>query len=258
MIREFEGATEKDAIERAIEELNLSREEFDVEIVEEEKKGLFRKGNVKIKVYLDDREEDIPAPGNEAVTEEIDTENEPNYNRIEYHDPKGAGTSPGPGPGPAVLPPLETTEDEAKTIRFLTEVINRMGYDATVNVIRKADKKVVFGIESKNSGILIGRKGKNLDALQLLANVYANRLPSSMKVVVDAENYRLRREENLVRMAHKTADQVRKSRNSRLLEPMNPFERRLIHTALNTMNDIETKSEGDGLYKQVRVIYKGR
>jgi spoIIIJ-associated protein len=156
------------------------------------------------------------------------------------------------------MPPLNPTEDEAKAIRFLTEVINRMGYEATVNVLRKEERKVVFGIESKNSGILIGRKGKNLDALQLLANVYANRLSNSMKVVVDAENYRLRREENLVRLAHKTADQVRRSRNSRLLEPMNPFERRLIHTALNSMIDVETKSEGDGLYKQVRVIYKGK
>ncbi|MBN1687189.1 MAG: protein jag [Spirochaetales bacterium] len=250
MVREFEGATEKDAIERAIEELNLNREEFDVEIIEEERKGLFRKGNVRIKVYLDDREEDIPAPAGGDIDEDAD-ENEPNYNRIEYHDPRGAGEAT------RTPPPLNPTEDEVKTIRFLTEVINRMGYEATVNVIRKEDSKVVFGIESKNSGILIGRKGKNLDALQLLANVYANKLSSSMKVVVDAENYRIRREENLVRLATKTAEQVRKSHGSRLLEPMNPFERRLIHTTLNTMKDIETKSEGDGLYKQVRVFYKG-
>jgi spoIIIJ-associated protein len=250
MVREFEGATEKDAIERAIEALNLNREEFDVEIVEEERKGLFRKGNVRIKVYLDDREEDVPAPA-ESEIEANENESEPNYNRIEYHDPKGSGGVA------SAMPPLDPTEDEVKTIRFLTEVIGRMGYEATVNVLRKEDRKVVFGIESRNSGILIGRKGKNLDALQLLANVYANRLPSSMKVVVDAENYRLRREENLVRLAKKTADQVRRSRSSRLLEPMNPFERRLIHTTLNPMDDIETKSEGDGLYKQVRVFYKG-
>jgi len=252
MVREFEGATEKEAIEKAIEELHLDREEFDVEIVEEERKGLFRKGNVRIKVYLEDGEERVPAPGsNRFDAGESESENEPNYNRIEYHDPKGSSRKA------SAMPPLNPTEDEVKTIRFLTEVITRMGYEATVNVIRKEDKKVIFGIESKNSGILIGRKGKNLDALQLLANVYANKLPSSMKVVVDAENYRLRREENLVRLAQKTAEQVRKSRSSRLLEPMNPFERRLIHTTLNAMNDIETKSEGEGLYKQVRVFYKG-
>lgn len=249
MVREFEGATEKEAIERAIEELNLDREEFDVEVVEEEKKGLFRKGSIRIKVYLDDREEDVPPP---VVTEvEVESEDEPNYNRIEYHDPKGAG---GPLPTPV---PLEATEDELKMMKFLTDIINKMGYDATVNVIRKEDRKVVFGIESRNSGILIGRKGKNLDALQLLTNVYANRLSSSVKVIVDAENYRVRHEENLVRLAKKTAEQVRRSRSSRLLDPMNPLERRLVHTTLNSLKDIETKSEGDGLYKQVRVFYKG-
>ena len=58
-------------------------------------------------------------------------------------------------------------------------------------------------------------------------------------------------------MARKTADQVRRSRDSRLLEPMNPFERRIIHTTLNGLEDIETKSEGEGLFKQVRIIYRG-
>ena len=228
MVREFEGATEKEAIERAIEELNLERGEFDVEVVEEERKGLFRKGNIRIKVYIDDREEDIPPPVEGRIDEEHD--DEPNYNRIEYHDPRGAAAG-----SPAPHPLLDATEDETKIMRFLTEVITRMGYDGAVHVIKREDRKVVFGIESRNSGILIGRKGKNLDALQLLANVYASRLSPSVKVVVDAENYRQRHEENLIRRANKTAEQVRRSRNSCLLEPMNPFERRLIHTTLNPM-----------------------
>ncbi|EFW38650.1 R3H domain protein [Treponema phagedenis F0421] len=75
--------------------------------------------------------------------------------------------------------------------------------------------------------------------------------------MLDCENYRIRREETLVRLAYNTADKVAMSKNSILLEPMNPYERRLIHTALSTINGIETKSEGNGLYKQVRVSYKG-
>ena len=74
---------------------------------------------------------------------------------------------------------------------------------------------------------------------------------------MDTENYRIRREETLVRLAYTTADKVRSSKKSILLEPMNPFERRLIHTTLNDIPDVETKSEGEGVYKQVRVIYKG-
>ena len=113
-------------------------------------------------------------------------------------------------------------------------------------------------MNSSKSSILIGRKGKNLDALQLLVNVYAGRLGrEDIRVILDTENYRIRREESLVRLAYNTADKVRMSRKSVLLEPMNPFERRLIHTTLNDISDVETKSEGDGLYKQVRIIYKG-
>ena len=113
-------------------------------------------------------------------------------------------------------------------------------------------------MSSSKSSILIGRKGKNLDSLQLLANVYAGRLGrEDVRVILDIENYRIRREEALVRLAYNTADKVRTSRRSILLEPMNPFERRLIHTTLNDISDVETKSEGEGLYKQVRVFYKG-
>ena len=239
MVREFEGATEREAIDRAIEELSLDREEFDVEIIEEEKKGLFRKGSVRIKVYVSDRE-DVQSP--------MDDPPQPKYNTIE---------KPEVAPVVGDRHPLEPTDAEEKTIQFLTETIRRMGYQATISILRKEDRKVVLGIHSQNSGVLIGRKGKNLDALQLLTNVYVGKLSSNIKVIVDAEDYRVRREENLVRLAGRTADQVRRSRGSKLLEPMNPFERRLIHTTLNDIRDIDTKSEGEGLYKQVRVYYRG-
>ena len=137
-------------------------------------------------------------------------------------------------------------------------MIRNMGYEVTVDVMFREDHKLGIKLTSKDSSILIGRKGKNLDAMQLLANVYAGRLGrEDVRVILDTENYRIRREESLVRLAYNTADKVRTSRSSILLEPMNPFERRLIHTTLNDIGDVETKSEGEGLYKQVRVIYKG-
>ncbi|HUV08372.1 MAG TPA: R3H domain-containing nucleic acid-binding protein, partial [Spirochaetia bacterium] len=77
-----------------------------------------------------------------------------------------------------------------------------------------------------------------------------------VRVTVDAEDYRKRRERQLVRFANKVAEQVRRSRGSKLLEAMNPFERRLIHTTLNKQQNIETISEGEGLYKKIRVFYK--
>ena len=149
-------------------------------------------------------------------------------------------------------------EFEQKLVDFVTVMIQNMGYEVTVEVMFREEKKIGIKLTSASSSILIGRKGKNLDAMQLLANVYAGHLgKEDVRVILDSENYRIRREESLVRLAYVTADKVRLNRTSMLLEPMNPFERRLIHTTLNDIPDIETKSEGDGLYKQVRVIYKG-
>ena len=157
-----------------------------------------------------------------------------------------------------VSDPLPQSEFEQKLIEFITNVVEKMGYDVKVEVTYREDKKLGIKMDSSYSSILIGRKGKNLDALQVLANIYAGRLGhEEIRVILDTENYRIRREETLVRLAYNTADKVRLSKKSILLEPMNPFERRLIHTTLNDIPDVETKSEGDGLYKQVRVFYKG-
>ncbi|MCQ2575402.1 MAG: protein jag [Treponema sp.] len=229
MTREYEGKTEKEAIEIAAADLNLERDQFDVEILETQKNSLFKKGYVKIRIHtLDDKSSSsFEAKGSE------------NYTRI-------------------VADPLPQGEFEQKLIEFITSVVEKMGYDIKVEVSYREEKKLGIKLESSHSSILIGRKGKNLDALQLLANIYAGRLGhEEVRVILDTENYRIRREESLVRLAYTTADKVRSSHNSILLEPMNPFERRLIHTTLNDIPEVETKSEGDGLYKQVRVLYKG-
>lgn len=216
MVHEFEGKTEKEAIDRAVEELNLDREKFDVEILEGEKRGIFKRSSVRIRVHLHDTEGSVP------------------QTKLTAGD-----------------------QFEENVILYLKELLEKMGFPGDVVIAFREEGKLGLDIVSRHTNILIGRKGKNLDALQLLLNVYAGRLGSETRIVLDAENYRSRREESLVRMARKTADQVKKSRGSRLLEPMNPFERRLIHTALNDMEDIDTKSEGEGLYKQVRIMYRG-
>ena len=227
MVYEYEGKTEKEAIEKAATELGLERDQFDVEILEAQKNSLFKKGFVKIRVHIEDNV-------NTSVSKSAI-----------------AGTK-------KIANPVPQGECEEKLTTFIKEVIEKMGYDVKVDVMFREEKKIGIKLESSSSSILIGRKGKNLDALQLLLNVYAGKLGhEEVRVILDTENYRIRREESLVRLAYTTADKVRSSKNSILLEPMNPFERRLIHTTLNDIPDIETKSEGDGLYKQVRVIYKG-
>ncbi len=218
MMKEFEGRTEQEAIAKAIEELHIEREDFDVEIVEPVKKSLFKKSNVKIRIHFDDASNLEP-----DVVEEEELDHPFN------------------------------SELEDKLLTFVATMLDKMGYEGSVSITFRKERKLGLNIESDNSNIIIGRKGKNLDAIQLLANVYVGQLDPDLKVIVDSENYRMRHEEQLIRMAFKTAEQVRKSGRSKLLEPMNPYERRLVHTALNDFSGVETKSEGDGLYKQIRI-----
>lgn len=242
MTYEFEGKTEKEAIELAAAELGLEKDQFDVEIIEAQRNSIFKKGFVKIRVHTDEPA-GRPARASRAERGNVDSE-------FDGGLPRGKAL---------FQDPLPKDDFEKSMIDFVASMVRKMGYDVTVEVMSREERKIGLRLNSKSSSILIGRKGKNLDALQLLANVYAGRLGhEDMRVILDSENYRIRREESLVRLAYTTADRVRTSRGSILLEPMNPFERRLIHTTLNDIGDVDTKSEGEGLYKQVRVFFRGR
>ena len=152
--------------------------------------------------------------------------------------------------------PEPQNDNERKIIEFVDTLIQKMGYKGKTSISFRRDTKIGLSIDSDDSSIIIGRKGKNLDAIQLITNVYAGNLDPDIKVVIDSENYRMRHEEQIIRNAYRIAEQVKRSGKSRLLDPMNPFERRLVHTALNDFDGVETKSEGEGLYKQVRIIPK--
>ncbi|AHC13454.1 RNA-binding cell elongation regulator Jag/EloR [Salinispira pacifica] len=233
MVYEFEGKTEKEAMDLAIGELGLERDQFDVEILETQKSGFLNlQKKVVIRVHThddssgDQRDQSVPQR-------------------------KRASSRYNPNPEPE-------NDFEHALVDFVRSMVEKMGYEVEVSILYREDDKIALKLDSEHSGILIGRKGKNLDALQLLANVIATRLSDeNVKVIVDAENYRSRREEALIRLAQKVGDQVLRTKKSKLLEPMNPFERRLIHTTLNDIENIETVSEGEGLIKQVRVVYKG-
>ncbi|MGL4982749.1 MAG: RNA-binding cell elongation regulator Jag/EloR [Treponemataceae bacterium] len=234
MTYEYEGKTEKEAIEAAAADLGVDQDQFDVEILETQKNSIFKKGFVRIRVHID-------------ALESV-------QNHVRASAPQPAKIS---NMG-MFADPAPQNDFEKAMVDFVTTLIQKMGYEVQVDVMFRDDRKLGLKLTSENSPVLIGKKGKTLDSLQLLANVYAGKLgQESMKVILDSENYRIRREESLVRLAYNMADKVRTSRKSMLLEPMNPFERRLIHTTLNDIGDVETKSEGEGLYKQVRVIFKG-
>lgn len=240
MTYEYEGRTEKEAIDIAAEELGLEKDGFDVEILETQRSSLFKKGFVRIRVHTDNSTGHQYEKAEEVGSSETEDNEKQQFRNAVFGDP-------------------EPKDDfEQNMINFVTDLIEKMEYSAKVSIQFREEKKLGLKIDSEYSSILIGKKGKNLDAIQLLANIYAGKLGrDDVRIILDSENYRIRREESLVRLAYNVADKVRESRTSLLLEPMNPFERRLIHTTLNDISDVETKSEGDGLYKQVRVYYRG-
>ncbi len=265
MIHEFEGRTEQEAIDTAVAALGLEQDQFDIELVETQKSGFFnRNKRVTIRVYVHDSDgrgeyDAEPAAAGEAGRGRRGASGAADRAGLEIAAAAGGEQTPASETIARRHQNAAPENDfEHGMVDFVRNTLEKMGYSAEVVIAYREEGKLGLRIESEHSGVLIGRKGRTLDSLQLIANVVAGRLDGGdTKIILDTEGYRSRREEGLVRLAEKVGDEVKRSRRSQLLAPMNPFERRLIHTTLNNVEDIETASEGDGLYKQVRVSYRG-
>jgi spoIIIJ-associated protein len=275
-----------EAIGKAAEALGLERHCFDVEIVEVQRGGLFRKPRVKIRVHTPDSGLPVSGTGARSVSARDTSARDTRGTGTRFtgsanargdretRDTRGTGGRSGgnragrrdtydrvPSAAKADAPPLPPPDDpefEAGVLEYINGIISRMGIEAALRVTARDTRRLDISIESPDSAFLIGKKGRTLDALQLLVNARFGGLhKDSLRVILDCENYRVRREESLVRLALSVADRVRGGRTSFLLEPMNPFDRRVVHTALQDFDDIDTKSEGSGSFKQVRVSYTG-
>ncbi|MFA5576713.1 MAG: RNA-binding cell elongation regulator Jag/EloR [Tissierellaceae bacterium] len=199
--------TVEDAINEGLMELNVSKEDVEIEIIDEPSKGLFgiiggKDARVKITIVYD---------------------------------------------------PEEIADN------FIQKVLNSMQIKAESIVRKNPDSLTVdiTDISSSDMGILIGKRGNTLDAIQYLLSLTVNRNKENyIKVIVDIEGYRAKREETLIRLANKMAEKARYSRRLVKLEPMNPYERRIIHSALQNINGITTYSEGDEPFRRVVIQSK--
>ena len=146
---------------------------------------------------------------------------------------------------------------EAK--RFLYDIFENMGISATIET-EETNDAVRMNIYGDNMGIIIGYRGETLDSLQYLTSLVLNKDHNEpyRKIVLDAENYRLKREQTLRNLAEKTAARVIKSGRAIKLEPMNPYERRIIHSELQGNSEIVTFSEGEEPYRRVVVNLKNK
>jgi spoIIIJ-associated protein len=149
-----------------------------------------------------------------------------------------------------------TTENTAK--RFLVDVFNAMGINASTEVIFDQENATVeINVDGDEMGVLIGKRGQTLDSLQYLVSLVVNKNSENyIKVKLDTENYRARRKETLENLAKNIAFKVKRTRKPVSLEPMNPYERRIIHSALQNDKYVETYSEGEEPYRRVVINVK--
>ena len=271
-MREFidvTGKTEEEAIQNALRQLGLDRDDVSVEILERAKSGFLGLGSCPAKVRVsygpEDEEEAPAAPASEPQEERQEerpkppkAEKKPRQERRPAETPAvPAEKAPAEPSAPVVDLGEEVDDEKAQAIRkFLSGLLEQMENTAEIHVylLEKGRYKVI--LEGKNLGALIGRRGETLDAIQQLTSYAVNRSGSGrVRVQLDAENYREKREQSLQHLARKVAAKVTKYRRSVTLEPMNAYERHVIHTALQDVPYVTTYSTGTEPNRRVIVAY---
>lgn len=204
---EKKAKTVDEAVNQALAELGASKDDVDIEIIEETKGlfGILGSKEVKVRVTLREREE---------VT---------------------------------------------RAKEFIKNVTEKLGMNIEQEIsYNEEDKLLKIELKGEGLGLLIGRRGETLDSIQYLTNIFVNKKSDDyVKVTIDAENYRARREEALVSLAKRTASKAVKYRKNMIIEPKNPYERRIIHEALQDYPEVTTYSVGEDPNRKVIVAYKG-
>ena len=245
------GKTEEEAIRKGLEQLGLERDDVSVEILERARSGFLGIGSSPAKV---------------RVTYELDVAEEP-----KPEAPKAKPAEKKPEPKPAEKKPEPKDEekktepaapacdnDDARRIKdFLTGLLEHMDSAAEVKVYEEEKNRYKVILEGQKLGALIGRRGETLDAIQQLTNYVVNSgRDKRLRIHVDAENYRAKREQSLESLANKVAGKVLKYRRSVTLEPMNAYERHVIHAALQDKEGVTTYSIGTEPNRRVVVAYE--
>ena len=243
---ESTGKSEEAAIEAALQKLGMDRDEVSVEILERAKSGFLGIGScpAKVKVtYEAPDEEETPAPVEEVPAAPV-------MEPVKEEKPAPVVEAEAPAAVPA------EGEKAQQIDAFLTGLLSHMGADA--KPVIQMDENGTYQVElvGQDLGGLIGRRGETLDAIQQLTGYAVNHGQSKrVRIHVDAEGYRAKREESLIRLAHKVAGKVVKYRRNVTLEPMNAYERHVIHTALQETPDVTTYSIGTEPNRRTVVAY---
>ncbi len=162
------------------------------------------------------------------------------------------------GSKPAKVRVVIVEDSKQIVTEFLDQMLQNMGIHAKYDIKLKKEKNILHvNVIGQDMGVLIGRRGQTLDAVQYLVSLVVNKdREDYLKVIIDTENYRKKREQTLIRLAKKLAYKVQTTKENVVLEPMNPYERRIIHAALQNHPKVVTKSEGEEPFRKVVIAMK--
>ena len=243
---EERAKTEDEAISAGLQRLGLTRDDVSVEIIERPKHGFLGMGSSPAVVRLSYEAPDEPEP--EPV---VETAPEPPKAEAKSEPQPKAKAEPKAEPKPA---PAGSQQERVE--KYLRGLLELMGVEADITITERETGGLNAEISGSAMGAVIGRRGETLDAIQHLVNYSVNRgSEKRLHVNVDAENYRSKREDSLVKLAEKMAAKAVKYRRSMALEPMNSYERHVIHTALQHYEGVSTASVGVEPNRRVVVNY---
>lgn len=287
------GKTEDEAIQSALAQLGMDRDDVSVEILERAKSGFLGIGSAPARVrvsYDDGKAEEAVKPAEKPAAPKPEKKVEPSAapkavpmyapEVLQKKEPRAAkeersgrpareerreraprverAERPAPQPKPIVDLGEECRDEKSEQIRsFLKGLLEHMDSAAEIKIYESEKGRYKVYLEGEKLGALIGRRGETLDAIQQLTNYSINRgsEKNRVRVQVDAENYREKREQSLERLAEKVAGKVTKYRRNVTLEPMNAYERHVIHTALQDTPGVTTFSIGTEPNRRVVVSY---
>lgn len=276
--KEYTAKSVEEALEKALNEMMLTREDIHYEIVQQPSKGFlgFGQKDAVVRVSKKDAAEtkveavevkavkteekaevkaEIPVQEPTPVVEVVVDDTEEQEEEVSFEEAFDTDIDEETEELDVAVAKADKKElyeaAEAKGRAFLAKIFDEMKLDVVIDV-KENGGYLVFDLQGENLGILIGRRGDTLDSLQFLLNLVINdKNNAKVKGIIDIENYRAKREETLIGLGHKLAAKARKTGQKVVLEPMNPQERRIIHMALQNDKRVTTYSEGEEPYRKV-------
>lgn len=263
---EAEGSSIDEAIERALQQLGVTRDKVDVDILANATRGLFGLGGKPARVRATLRSLNLDGARHAPPTAPVVDLSHARASRPVSARADGAAPAPvpasvRPSAPPAARPEPPAGDVDAATLErvraMLAELATLIGVEATVEAVND-ERGPRLLINGDTSGMLIGRRGQTLDALEYIANrVVAREDESAGRIVVDSQNYRDRRRQSLEELARRLAERARRRGKTVTLNPMSPRDRRIVHLALQNEPALTTRSAGKGYFRKLLIIPEG-